>query len=124
MNSNFQKTNPIKTILTINVGFLLVYLFTGLDWFLYISVVIGLCGLFSSYLASKIDFLWMKLAWILSLILPNVIMTLVFYFFLTPIALLSKLFGNNNPLDLKNMSNSLFKDSNKSFKKESFEKIW
>ena len=75
-------------------------------------------------LAEKIDFLWMKLAWVLSLIIPNILLSAIFYLFLFPIALLSRIFGNNDPLHLKNKGDSNYVDNEKEFDKASFEKPW
>jgi len=118
------KTNPTKTVLIITIGFLLVYLVSKWHWAIYVSLVIGLAGAFSDYLSKKIDFLWMKLAWVLNLIVPNILLGIIFYIFLVPISLLSKLFSKSDPLTLKNKTGSIFKTSNKSFDKASFEKTW
>lgn len=118
------KNNPTKTVLTISVGLIVVYLFTKVKWVLDISLVIGLIGVFSTYLSKKIDFLWMKLAWVLSKIIPNIVLGIVFYLFLFPLSVLSKLFIGKDILNLKNTSTSIFKTSNKNFEKVSFEKPW
>ena len=124
MNPKLQKTDPIKTVLVITVGLLLMFAITHWKWTFNAAVLIGLLGLISSFIAKQIDYLWMKLAWILSLIVPNIILSIIFYFLLTPIAFLSRLFGEKDPLNLKNKSDSLFKDYNKDFDKPSFEKPW
>jgi hypothetical protein len=118
------KSEPIKTVLVITVGMLVLYFVTDVQWLLIVSLIVGLTGLISPYLAKKIDYLWMKLAWILSLIVPNIILSIVFYLFLTPIALLSRLFGESDPLTLKNSTETLFKDYKKAVDKASFEKPW
>ncbi len=124
MNIKNIKSEPIKTVLVITVGMMVIYLITKLQWALYISVSVGILGVLSDYLAKKIDYVWMKLTWILSLIMPNILLSIIFYIFLTPVALLSRVFGEKNPLSLKNTSSTLFKDSNKKFDKASFEKPW
>jgi hypothetical protein len=118
------KTNPIKTILTISVGFMLVYLVTKWNWALSVSLIIGVIGICSNYLSQKIDFVWMKLTWLLSLIIPNILLGTIFYFFLFPISILSRLLGKQDPLHLKNKGNSVFITINKDFDKASFEKSW
>ena len=119
-----NKAEPIKTILVIVIGLLVVYLFTKSLWALYPAIAIGLLGLFSSYLAKKIDYVWMKLVWLLSKVMPVLLLSIIFFLLLTPLALLSRLFGNKDPLTLKNTKHSLFKDSNKTFEKVTFEKSW
>ncbi len=118
------KTEPIKTILTISIGFLVVFLITDWKWAIYISLVVGLIGMFSPFLSKQVDFIWMKLAWVLSLIVPKVLLSLIFYGFLFPIATLSKLFGVKDPLMLKDNNESTFRTDEKVFEKSIFEKMW
>ncbi len=118
------KTNPAKTILTITVGFLLIYLITKWKWSIAVSLGIGIIGILSNYLSQKIEFLWMKLSWLLGLIIPNIVLGIIFYLFLFPLALLSRAFGRKDPLYLKNKSESVFKTIHKDFEKSHFEKSW
>ena len=118
------KQDPIKTILIINVGLLIVFFGTKWHWPVVASTIIGLLGLSSRYLSFKIDYLWMKLTWLLGMIMPNILLSVIFFFFLTPVALLAKVFGKSNPLFLKNLSSTLFKVVDKKFEKSSFEKTW
>jgi hypothetical protein len=124
MNVKHIKSEPIKTVLVITLGMLLVYIVIHAQWALIISLAVGILGLLSNYLAKKIHYLWMKLTWILSLIIPNIILSIFFYFFLTPIAILSNIFGEKNQLSLKNNTTTLFKEQYKQFTKETFEKPW
>jgi hypothetical protein len=124
MNQKKIKSDPTKTILVITVGFLVIYFFSGFKWSLYTAIIVGVLGLLSDLLAKKIDYLWMKLTWVLSMIVPNVLLSVIFYLFLTPIALLSRIFGKKNQLTLKNTKDSLFKENTKKFEKSSFEKTW
>jgi len=119
-----MKSDPVKTILVITAGMLVVYMFTKWEVALIIALVVSLIGVFSTYLSKKIDFLWMKLAWVLSLIIPNILLTIIFYLLLTPIAFLSKLTGKNDPLLLKNKGHSTFKEYNKHYDADSFKNPW
>ncbi len=116
--------NPTKTVLVITVGFLVLYFVSKQIAFLYIAMGVGILGALSSFLAEKIDWIWTKLGWLLSFIVPNIIMTIIFYLILTPTAFLSRLFGKSDPMDLKNTQASLFKEKESKFSKESFEKPW
>ena len=124
MNTNKIKTNPVKTILVITVGVQIIYFTTLWEPALLISLILGLIGVISKYLAIKIDFLWMKLTWLISLIIPNILLTIVFYIILTPIALISRLFSKKDEMFLINTSSSLFKENNKTFNKKSFQNPW
>jgi hypothetical protein len=124
MSSIKLKSDPIKTVLVITVGFQFVYFATSWDPALIISTTLGLIGVLSKYLAIKVDFLWMRLAWLLSLIIPNILLSIVFYIILTPVALISTLFSKKDEMFLKNTSSSLFKENNKTFNKKSFKNPW
>jgi hypothetical protein len=118
------KSNPTKTVLTIVVGFLFIYLITHQKWSLTIAFFIGLIGIASDLLAKQIEWVWMKLALVLSYIVPNIVLTLIFYLFLYPIAVLNKIFGKKDPMNLKNTKSTLFKTNPKVFDKAYFEKHW
>lgn len=117
-------TNPIKTVLIIVIGLIIIYLNSQLNWTLYLALTIAVGSFFSSKVAYIIDYIWMKLAWLLSLIVPKVILTCVFYLILFPIATVSKILGVKNGIILTNNSDSAFKKVNKQFEKATFEKPW
>ena len=125
--SKIKTFETTKTILTITVGFIVVFLITKTQVFLTIALVVGLIGMFSTFLSEKINFLWMKLTQLLSLIVPNILLSVVFYLFLFPMALLSRVFGKKNeafsPIPGL-VEGSMFEETNKEFTKESFENIW
>ena len=112
-----------STILVICVGFLLIYLKFHWRWSIITSVVIGLIGILSPFLSRQVEWLWTKLSKLLSYIVPNILLTIIFYFFLFPIALLSRLF-NKDPLMLSGKYKTYFIDMNKAVDKKSFENIW
>lgn len=113
-----------KTVLVIVSGALIAFVFLKHIWLLYLAISLALGAVFSSHVANGIHFVWMKLAKILSLIIPNILLSTIFYLILFPLALLSRLFGKKDPLMLKNQRESLFKTTQKKFEKTSFENPW
>lgn len=91
---------------------------------LYVAVMLSLMGAFSLLITKWIDFGWMKLAWLLGAIVPRIILSVIFYVLLTPIALLSRIFGDQDPLWLKKRTDSFFKVRVGEIEKSSFEKPW
>jgi hypothetical protein len=89
-----------------------------------ISIIIGLLGAISDKASLVIDKIWFKISHILSLIVPNILLGLIFYLILLPIALLSRIFKKDDPLMLYNNKESLFKNKTQKFKNISFEKPW
>lgn len=124
MQKQASQQEPIKTVLVIVTGFLIVYVLSAWRWALFTALFIGIAGLASAFLARWIDYLWMQLARLLSLIIPNILLSAVFYLILTPFALLSRVLGEKNPLGLKNTQRSMFRDLNRDYGKASFEKPW
>jgi hypothetical protein len=129
-NKNTKTDTSKSTILIISMGFLALYVFSLLKWpdhpwiwALYISLGVGIIGALSTYLGEKIEWVWMKLSKLLSYIVPNVLLSLVFYLFLFPISLLSKLFSKD-PLMLSKKHPTYFININKEPDKKSFERIF
>lgn len=118
------KIDQSKTVLMICVGFMLIYLITKWNWSIFVALTVGLMGIFSPYLSRILVFGWTKLTWLLSLIVPNIVLGTIFYLFLYPISALSKIFGKKDPMNLKNKFNSTFIECDKEFDKSSFEKPW
>lgn len=122
-NSKSKNNNQnLQTILVITVGFVALYLYFNIEYLLYIGFAVGLIGIVSDYLTSKIVWVWFKISWILSKIVPNILLSVIFYCVLFPISILSKIFGDKDPLNLQNTKSSLFTETNKEFKKIDFEK--
>tara|TARA_B100000214_G_scaffold371707_1_gene348576 strand:+ start:3530 stop:3895 length:366 start_codon:yes stop_codon:yes gene_type:complete len=120
---NKIESNPIKTILIIVTGLLIIYFFSKLIILLNIILVLCLIGVFSPFLSKKIEILWFKIAYILSLIIPNIVLGMIFYLVLFPISLLSRI-SSNDPLFLKNKSRTIYKEVNKIFSKDYFKNTW
>ena len=118
-----NRQKQLETTLVIAMGFLVLYFIFHIHWFLIVSLVIGAIGIFSSFLAEKITWLWDKLALGLNYVIPKVILGAVYYLILFPIATLSKI-GSKDPLLLSRKRNSYFVTRDITFDKSSFEKPW
>ena len=124
MNPIENKLKAKSTVLVIVVGFIIIYAYSKNVNFLRISIIIGLVGVISDSASLIIDKIWFKISYILGLIVPNILLGLIFYIILFPIALLSRIFGNKDALNLKNNNNTLFIHKNSIFKSKSFEQPW
>ena len=119
-----MKTDTTKsTILIISMGFLTLFLLFQWQWALFLSLLVGITGIISTYLSERIEWVWMKLAQLLAYIMPNLLLSIVFFFLLFPISLLSKLF-TKDPLMLSNKHNSYFIEVKENVNKDNFEKVW
>ncbi len=126
-----QKIDRYKTILVIVTGFMVI------AWILFvkeyikaaeilakIAIGIGLVSAFIPIAARGIEWVWLKFAHVLGWINSKILLGLIFFLFLMPIALLSRLF-TKDPLKLKGREmKSLFTDRNHLYTKEDLENIW
>jgi hypothetical protein len=124
MNPIENKLKAKSTVLVIVVGFIIIYAYSKNFNFLKVSIIIGLLGVISDKASLFIDKIWFKISFILSLIIPNILLGSIFYLILFPIALLSRLFGNKDALMLINNKESFFKNRIQKFKITSFENPW
>lgn len=119
-----EKQNNAEIILSIVVGFLALYFIFDLEGLLYASGIIGLLGLLSSTFASLLSKVWLKFAEILGRINGSILLTVIFFLVLTPVALLMKIFSSGSALNLKKPSKTTFVDRNHQYKAEDLKNIW
>jgi hypothetical protein len=110
-----------KTLLILCVGFALI------GWRLhhwYIAIAAGvllLAGLLSVYLLEMITEAWMWIGEKIGAVMSRVILSVVFVFFLTPIAVLYRLFATK---DIKEKKQSYFVERNHTYTGADLEKIF
>ena len=121
MNTDF-KSEPAKTSLVICIGFVVVYLLLDEIWALYVSVIIGGLSILSPWVTRRIEMIWFAIAKVLGYIVPNVLLTIIFYCALFPVACLSKVFKKTDPLKLKDKYESMYVTVDQEIEKESFER--
>jgi len=118
------KSNPSLTLLTIIFGLLFLNYFLENKIVFYFSLLLSGIGVFSVKVSKLIEKIWFKIAYILSQLVPNILLSLIFYFVLTPLAILSKLFNSKTEYLSINNQDTAFKSQNKVFDKKSFERAW
>ena len=118
-----------KTILVIVIGF------TALGWFIKhrwdtetylveIAFGIGLISILIPPAAKAIEWAWLKFAMGLGWVNSRILLSIIYFVFLMPIAWLSRLF-TKDPLMLKAKdSDSLYTTRDHLYKKEDLENIW
>ncbi len=119
-----MKEDNSKVILVIVTGFLVLsYIFKSIGVELrYVAVGIGVASFFPP-LERLIVWAWDKIAMVLGWINTKIILSLVFFIFLTPFGILSRIFSKNN-LKLKHDSETTFVERNHTYTKKDIENIW
>lgn len=89
----------------------------------FIAAILLSIGLFITSLAKIITFGWMKLAEILGLFMPKVVLGLFFYLFLFPFTLIFRLFNKDN-LNIVEGKSTYFSERNHKYSARDLENIW
>ena len=118
------KINPLSTVLILIIALNIIFLISNSKEFLYASVGLGAIVTFSSKAANFVHKAWMGLAKILSYIVPNILLTIIFFLLLFPLSLISKIFRKGDLLNINKPSNSLWLDNERVLTKDYFEKPW
>jgi hypothetical protein len=118
------KSNPSQTLLVICTGLVLVYFIFDIRWILFLSFGLGVLGILSDWFSKKVEWVWFKLTLLLSLIVPNILLGLVFFLFLTPIAFFANLFKKKDSLLIKRPEFSAYQTINKKYQAKDLENPW
>jgi hypothetical protein len=118
-----ERTKTLETSLVLTTGFLLIFIITQNELFLYISLGLGVTGIFFKPIAKYIAVAWFKLADILSYVTSKIILGILFFAVLFPVSILYKLL-NNDKLKLKRSETSNWVERNHAFSASDIEKIW
>ncbi len=121
-----KRERTLETMLVITVGLLVMYLIFKKPWLLTASVVLGLVGIFSDWLSEKITLGWMKIAEVLGRINAAVLLSIVFFLFVTPIAFLRKILSKGDLLRLNDARKtpSLYEERNHAYEAKDLESPW
>ena len=122
-----NREKELETILTLCVALVVLFFVTKKQhaYYLTLSVVLGLIGMFSKYLTAKISWAWLKLGEMMGAVMSKVILSAVFFLFLFPIAMLARFFSKNNSLQLKKtLVDSYYFTRNHKYEKKDLENVW
>ncbi len=118
------KPNPIATILVLVLFGMVSFYFTRIDEIFYFTISLGFIGLFSEKWRLKISTWWMQLSQLLSKIIPNILLTLIYILIVIPISGLSRLIRKDNPMIIDRNRISFFKSKKTTNTSQMFDKPW
>jgi hypothetical protein len=122
-NKKSTESENLKSLLVIVVGFLILHIMFKAKVLFNIAVAVGLLSLLSTTASKSILWLWNKIALVLGWINTRIILGMVFYLFLLPIALLFRAF-TKNPMQLKNIDESAYTVRNHTYTARDLENTW
>lgn len=118
-----MKEKELKSLLVIVVGLLVFYLIFNNVYFIYASVAIGGLSLLIPTVGKGINWVWFKIAEVLGWINSRILLSLLYYIFLTPISLLYRIFKKNS-LDIKAPSKSIYEERNHIYSSKDLDNPW
>ncbi len=122
-----EKVTELEIYKTINIlalALIIVFILKGYILLLIIAGVLLLNNLLFLKVNKIITEYWLAFARIAGSINSKIILTLIFFIFLTPIAFLYRLFNPTAVKKFKENRESLFENANFTLSKESFRKQW
>jgi len=118
-----KTVNASATLLVICTGLLVLHLVCAWPWAVYAALVIGLLGILSHSFSNAVATVWMKVAHGMSLISSSIVLGMVFYLVLLPVALVARMF-TKDPLMLSRNYATYFVKIDKTIDKKDLEKPW
>jgi len=121
------REKELETILTLCVVLVIIFFVTKKQhaYYLTLSVILGLIGMFSKLLTSKISWAWLKLGELMGAVMSKVILSLIFFVFLFPVAMLSRAFSRSkNSLQLQKEESSYYFTRNHKYEAKDLENVW
>lgn len=119
MNKN--KKDSILVLITILI---LLFFFNRDFILLWIALIISFLSLISHRFTALLDFGLFKITYVTGLCIQKVVLSIIFFFVLTPLAILSRILGKNDILMLKKGCKSTFVTNYDKIDKRYFKKLW
>jgi hypothetical protein len=110
-----DRKKNLETCLVIVTGLLIIFLIKDWKPLLITAAIIGFVGIFLEKPASWITWFWNKIADILGKIIPKVILFLIFYIFLFPVSVLSRIFTHKKQVVKENKIKTIWTTREYSF---------
>lgn len=119
-----MKQESTLTALTVTIGLLAVYLFTGNERLVQVVFILGVLLVLFSWVRERLHDFWMFLTKILGYVMPNILLSLIFYLVVTPLGLFTRLIKVKSQLMLKDDNESFFVKTGATITKKSFQNPW
>ena len=125
INSKITREKALETISILALACVAIGLIFGFKGLLYIALILLVIGSFFKGLSARIARVWLKFAHFIGNINSKIILTLIFFLFLTPIAILYRIVkGDTMKLRKSNPSRSYWIERNQKFKSKDLENVW
>jgi hypothetical protein len=118
-----SKTKIVETALVLTTGFLVIYFIFKKPVFLFLALGFGLIGIFLPAIARFIAIAWFKLADVLNFVVSKIVLGMVYFVILFPIAFIYKSLGKDK-MNFENKEDTVWIVRNKKYEAADIENIW
>ena len=118
-----EREKSLETSLVLTSGFILLYILTKIELFVYLAFGFGIIGIFLKPAAKVIATAWFKLADILNFFVSKLVLGTLYFVVLVPTSILSRVFKKES-LKLKNSSESMWYKRDYKYAANDLENIW
>lgn len=113
----------LKSIIVIALGFTIIGLVIEAEWPFYVAITVSGAAVLSDRAAAFINKIWFGLAKVLGFINSRILLTIIYYLFLLPLAIISRMTGKKS-IELKKNDASYFVERNHPYSKADLENPW
>ena len=119
------RKKDLETVLVLSLVCVVLYLIFDREFFVFGAMVLLIVGLVFKKITSKISDLWLGFSEIIGKFNTKIILSVIYYCVLTPVAFVYRIFHKDHLNLLKNPSkSSYFISRDKTFIADDFEKMW
>ena len=119
-----NREKNLETILVLCLGLIVLHLVLHIKVLLTLALLIGFLSVFSDFSAAKISWLWLKIAEMMGAVVGKILLSLVFFLLITPLAFLMKRSGKLTMKLKKVNSGTMYDDRNHTYMAGDMENIW
>ncbi|MCS6807666.1 MAG: SxtJ family membrane protein [Bacteroidota bacterium] len=101
---SFGIERELRTLIVLSAGVLVLYFVFHKVWLLWVVLAILLIGAFARRLAFKLAWIWMRIAEFLGMINSRILLSLVFFLILVPLALVRRMVMRRDVLKIRRLS--------------------
>lgn len=113
-----------KTILVIVTGLAAIAWLFDVTWLWKVAVIVGAVSIFIPAAAKAIEWAWLKIAMALGWVNSRILLSILYFVFLMPIAWVSRLFTKDPLVLRKNKRQTLFVTRDHVYTRKDLENIW
>ncbi len=118
-----NREKKLESVLIIAAGFIVFFFIFKIKIFLLVALLVAIFGAMSKLFTDGLTWIWFKLSEVLGWLNARILLSIVFFIFLFPMALLMKAFGKSS-IQLKKDKKSYYFERDVTYKPEDLENVW